>query len=53
MVRPASLCYKFGALFPVYFPRVALTRKIHELVFDVSCFVVEHEVVGLFSQEEW
>ena len=50
--RVTSLCYKFGELFPVYFPRVALTRKIHELVFDVPRFVEEHGTVGLFSEEE-
>ena len=50
--RVTSLCYKFGELFPVYFSRVALTRKIHELVFDVSRFVGEHGTVGLFSEEE-
>ena len=36
----------------MYFPREALTRKIHELVFDIPCFVEEHETVGLFSEEE-
>ena len=50
--RLTSLCCKFGELFPVYFRRVALTRKIHELVFDVPCFVEEHGAVGLFSEEE-
>ena len=25
---------------------------IHELAFDVPCFVKEHETVGLFSEEE-
>ena len=50
--RLTSLCCKFGELFPVYFPRVALTTKIHELVFDVPCFVEEHGTVGLFSEEE-
>ena len=32
-------CHEFGAKFPVYFPDVPLTRKIHE-------------AVGLFSEEE-
>ena len=50
--RVTSLCYKFGELFPVYFSRVALTRKIHELDFDVSRFIGEHGTVGLFSKEE-
>ena len=31
---------------------MALTRKIHELVFDVPRFVDEHGIVGLFSEEE-
>ena len=50
--RLTSLCYRFGELFLVYFPMVALTRKIRELVFDVPRFVGEHGTVGLFSEEE-
>ena len=50
--RLTSLCYKFGELFFVYFPMVALTRKIRELVFDVPRFVGEHGTVGLFSEGE-
>ena len=50
--RLTSLCYKLGELFSVYFPRVVLTRKIHELGFDVPCFVEEHGTLGLFSEEE-
>ena len=38
-------------IFPVYFPDVPLTRKIHELAFDVPRFVKEHKTVGLFSEE--
>ena len=38
-------------IFPVYFPDVPLTRKIHELAFDVPHFVKEHKTVGLFSEE--
>ena len=45
-------CHEFGAKFPVYFPDVPLTRKIHELAFDVPRFVREHKTVGLFSEEE-
>ena len=50
--RLTSLCYKFGKLFPTYFPRMALARKIHELIFDVPRFVEEHGTVGIFSAEE-
>ena len=45
-------CHEFGAKFPVYFPDVSLTQKIHELAFDVRCFVKEHQTVGLSSEEE-
>ena len=31
---------------------VSLTQKIHELAFDVSCFVKEHETVGFLGEEE-
>ena len=47
-----SLCYNFGALFPVYFRKNTLTRKIRELVFHVPRFVDEHWTVGLFSEKE-
>ena len=29
-----------------------MTGKIHELVFDIPCFVEEHGAVGLFSEEK-
>ena len=45
-------CYGFGSKFSVYFPDVPLTRKIHELTFDVPGFAKEHKTVGLFSEEE-
>ena len=47
-----SLCYNFGALFPVYFPKSTLTQKIHELVFHIPRFVREHGTMWLFSEEE-
>ena len=45
-------CHELGAKFPVYLPDVSLAWKIHELAFDVSCFVKEHQTVGFFSEEE-
>ena len=45
-------CHGFGVKFPVYFPDASLTRKIHELAFDVLRFVKEHKTVSLFSEKE-
>jgi len=45
-------CTSFGTLFPVYFPEVNLTRKMHELIFHVPRFVEEHKTIGLFSEED-
>ena len=45
-------CHEFGAKFPVYFPDVHLTRKFHELAFDVPRFVKKHKTAVLFSKEE-
>ena len=49
--RLESLCCKFGELFPLYFPRVASTRKIRELFCNVPRFVEEHGTVSLFSED--
>ena len=49
--RLESLCCKFGELFPLYFPRVASTRKIRELFCNVRRFVEEHGTVSLFSED--
>jgi len=45
-------CHRFGELFPVLFPSVNLTRKMHELIFHVPRFVEEHKTLGLFSEED-
>ena len=31
---------------------IAVVFSCHELAFDVSCFVKEHQTVGFFSEEE-
>ena len=45
-------CNMFGCLFPKYFPDRSITRKIHELVFNVPKFAKEHNTVGLLSEQE-
>ena len=47
-----SLCYNFGAFFPVYFPENTLKQKIYELAFHIPCFVDQHGIVRLLSEEE-
>ena len=47
-----SLCYEFGAIFPVLFPERNVTRKIHEFVFNVPKFVQKHKTIGLLSEQE-
>ena len=37
-----TLCMGFGN-FTKYFPNENISRKIHELVFDVSCFLAKHK----------
>ena len=45
------LCYEFGTIFPAYFPYRNITRKIHELVFNVPCFVRKHKTIGMLSEQ--
>jgi len=45
-------CWEFGTLFPQYFPHENITRKIHELVFDIPEFISKHKTVGRYSEEE-
>ena len=45
-------CFEFGTLFPKYFPCESITRKIHELVFDVPFFISTQKTVGRFAEEE-
>jgi len=45
-------CWEFGALFPQYFPQENITRKIHELVFDIPEFISKHKTVGRYSDQE-
>eukprot|EP00112_Aurelia_sp_Birch-Aquarium-sp1_P019382 Seg4785.1 transcript_id=Seg4785.1/GoldUCD/mRNA.D3Y31 product="hypothetical protein" protein_id=Seg4785.1/GoldUCD/D3Y31 len=47
-----DVCYKFGALFPLYFPEKNITRKIHEFVFSVPRFIDRFKTTGLLSEEE-
>ena len=47
-----ELCTQFGQVFPVLFPEVNVTRKIHELVFNVPHFLSRFKTVGMMSEEE-
>ena len=50
--RLRTLCHSFGAKFPVVFPDRNITRKIHELVFNVPEFAEKWHTVGLLSEQE-
>ena len=45
-------CYKFSALFPLYFPEKNITRNIHEFVFSVPRFINIFKTTALLSEEE-
>ena len=46
-----SLCTKFGN-FTKYFPNENISRKTHELIFDVLRFLAKHKTLGYLSEEE-
>ena len=47
-----KLCLNFGRMFPLYFPQRSITRKIHELIFNVPNFVQRHKTIGTLSEQE-
>ena len=38
--------------FTLYFPKETVTRKMHELIFDVPRFLAQHKILGYLSEEE-
>ena len=52
IARVKYLCNLFGERYPVCFPDETITRKMHELIFDVPRFLENHNTVGLYSEEE-
>ena len=46
-----ELCTGFGK-FTVNFPNETVTRKMHELIFDVPRFLAKHKTLGYLSEEE-
>ena len=46
-----TLCLGFGN-FTKYFPNENIYQKIHELIFDVPCFLAKHKTMGYLSKEE-
>ena len=45
-------CFSFGEKFPVTFPLRKITRKIHELIFNVPRFVMKWKTIGMLSEQE-
>ena len=41
-----------SSIFSRYFPNESVTRKIHELVFDVPEFCSAHKTIGRYAEEE-
>ena len=46
-----SLCMGLGS-FTKYFPNEDISRKMHELIFDVPRFLTKHKTLGHLSKEE-
>ena len=46
-----ELCMGFGK-FTIHFPNETVTRVMHELIFDIPCFLAEHRTLGYLSEEE-
>ena len=46
-----ELCMGFGK-FTVNFPNETVTRKMHELIFDVPRFLAKHKTLRYLSEEE-
>ena len=45
-----ELCMGFDK-FTINFPNETVTRKMHELIFDVPRFLVKHRTLGYVSEE--
>ena len=50
--RVSELCKTFSEVFHRAFPDRSITRKIHELVFNVPRFIKQWRTLGLFSEQE-
>ena len=45
-------CTHFGDIFPIFFPDRKITRKIHELIFNIPRFVKNWKTIGMLSEQE-
>ena len=52
VIAVVELCHQFGRIFPVNFPNRNITRKIHELVFNVPHFIKNFKTIGMLSEQE-
>ena len=52
VMKVSELCREFGNVYPVLFPDNNITRKIHELIFNVPTFISRFRTVGRLSEEE-
>ena len=52
VIAVVELCHQFGRIFPVNFPNRNITRKIHELVFNVPHFIKNFKTTGMISGQE-
>ena len=49
--RLEGLCNDFRKKFPIYFLTLNITRKIHELIFNVPRFVKKCRTIGMLSEQ--
>ena len=42
IVKVVKLCHQFGEVFPMNFPYRNITRKMHELIFNVPLFIKKY-----------
>ena len=52
IVRVRELSVSFAVLYHNVFPDRSITRKVHELIFNVPRFVEQWKTIGLFSEQE-
>ena len=52
IMKVVKLCHQFGEVFPMNFPYRNITRKMHELIFNVPLFIKKYKTIGMLSEQE-
>ena len=45
-----SLCHEFGCWFPIHFPKLRLTPKMHVMIYHMPELAARYRTVGMFSE---